>query len=243
MDPDLRVLSVVCPAEDYGSFFSFLEEYRYELRVYHCLEHATQQDQYFTAPVTVIDIDKESTDCFNSINTIHEKYPEIRVILTGDFRNSSFPENIPRIFHFLRKPFSSDKLSAVLDNAFAVPFGVERRREPRVALNLPVDLCYRSSFLKARTGNISLHGMQALLYSQDDIGDLVEKHEQGDSPVTACRLFLCEDENENRTDAEDHLNIPMKMRYIKEGEPAVLGFEFRDLDLDLRSKLVNVVIW
>lgn len=234
-----KLLSVVCAKREFETCFAFLQQNGYTLQAYACLSEAVEHSTFFEAPVTLIDMDSEGAGCFDRINAIHGTHPEIRVVLTGDFRSTVFPEDIPRVFHFVRKPFPPDKLSGILDRAFTIPFGIERRREPRIPIELPVDLYYRADVYRTHTNNISLHGMQAVWPAMENISELAEKHRGGNSPIAACRLFLSGDEESE----DEHINIPVTLRYIKDNEPTLMGFEFRGLDLDLRTKLQDVVIW
>jgi hypothetical protein len=187
----------------------------------------------------VIDIDHEGPECFEHISRINRDYRLLRLILVGDFKNTVFPEDIPRIFYFVRKPFEQAKLLEVVHSAFTKAYDEEKRREPRVSVELPVELIFKSRFFRTRTTNLSLHGMQAVWDDNGSLDEISGTYTDGESPFSACRLFLADDDDFG----DSHINISLDLRYIRSNDPTLMGFEFRDLDLDLRTRLQEVVIW
>jgi hypothetical protein len=235
-----KTISIVCDAADFTTLYGHLASVDNAITNYATIRAAVESDSFHTGPVAIIDVDREGSACFELINKINTQSPNMRFILAGDFTRTVFPDRIPRVFHFMRKPFAKEKLAGVLNDALTRRFESEKRREPRIPIELPVDLYYNMQFWRTTTRNISLHGMQAVWKDMPTLEAINADHRTGRTPITACRLYL------NPTvdvAGDDHLNISVDIRYVERNEPSVLGFEFKELDLDLRTRLQRVVIW
>jgi len=220
-----------------GSAFACLSNLGYSLVDFSQSAHAIEKIESIQQAIVIIDIDRDP-DCYKLAHAINTFCPDTRVILVGDFRNSVFPENIPRIFNFIGKPLTEEKLIGFITKAQEKETAQEKRREPRVDISLPVELYYDMQFWRTRTRNLSLHGMQTEWEAVERIDDIQSRHSSGVAPISACRLYLDEDCSEG-----EHINISVDIRYISTNDPSLLGFEFRELDLDLRSRLQDVVVF
>ncbi|MFH1708868.1 MAG: PilZ domain-containing protein [Planctomycetota bacterium] len=234
-------IPIICDAGVFQPTYGFLSAREHELVNFATIRDAFESDAFPAMPVAIIDMDREGSACFELINRINAATPGIRFILVGDFTRTVFPENIPQVFHFVRKPFAHEKLAGVLQDALSRRHGPEKRREPRVPLELPVDLYYNEQFWRTTTRNISLHGMQAVWKDDPTLETINSDHRDGRAPITACWLYL--QPAVDVAGVHDHLNISLSIRYVEKNEPSVMGFQFKDLDLDLRTRLQQVVIW
>lgn len=241
--PDaVKQVHVVCSRTEFDSVYSFLNQSGITCVHFETIKEVAESDAVKPAPVVVIDLDLNDDESFGLLRALRDRYPGICYILTWDTDKAVYPENIPGIFFCIKKPFTGDKLVGILEKAFSRKIGEERRREPRIPVELPVELFCRTKFWIARTTNLSLHGMQ-VAWDNVNIDEILETYTEGGEKITACRLFLGE---EISFDAE-HINISVNRRYTvnedKGDLPTLMGFEFRDLDVDLRTKLQKVVIW
>ena len=221
------------------SAYSFLSS-AYTLQNFTSIDNALSSDDFFKSRIVLLDIN-DPVQYGRVIDAINEKNPQARIIMAWGAESMMLPAEIPRIFYFIRKPFSNDRLSEVIEKALFCRMSHERRREPRIEVDLPVELVYRTRLWETKTRNISLHGMQVVWPEQDLIEDIVREHGRGSTPVSACRLYL----SKKDILGEDHINIPVSLRYTEDtGQgkgPVLMGFEFNEMDLELRMRLYKAV--
>jgi len=235
-------VSIICRREEFNTIYFYLKEKEIDCSHFETIEQCSTSEGLSQCSAMIIDLGLYSDKDISQLHSLSEQHPEIPLILTWDTEKAVYPENIPKIFFCMKKPFSREKLSSVLEKVFSREFHKERRREPRIPVELPVELYCRTKFWIARTTNISLHGMQ-VAWDSGNIEEILETYGTDSGKMTACRLFL-----EKSIDfSAEHLNISVTRRYTinqdVEDSPTLMGFEFRDLDADLRTRLQKVVIW
>lgn len=233
---------IICCREEFDTMYSFLKEKDIDCSHFETIEQCSSSERLSGCPAVIIDIELYSGKDISQLHSLSEEHPEIPIILTWDTDKAVYPENIPKIFYCMKKPFTREKLCGVLEKTFSRGFRTERRREPRVPVELPVEMYCRTKFCIARTTNISLHGMQ-VAWDNGAIEEILGSYGNAPGTITACRLFL----EESIDFSAEHLNISVIRRYTTnrdtEDTPTLMGFEFRDLDADLRTELQKVVIW
>ena len=128
-------------------------------------------------------------------------------------------------------------MQQVIGRAFTEEYINEKRREPRIPVELPVELYFNMQFWRTKTRNLSLHGMQAVWPERKLIGDILCRMAREKHMFPVCRLYL---EGKNQS---PH-NIPLDLRYITEHDDngnLLLGFKFQDLNLTQKTRLYEAL--
>ena len=233
----MAVIAVICPEFVFQSAYTGPAAEGFEIRHFASLKSFLQSPEASEIPVAVLEDTVEEGGYFGAIDAINAGFPNTRIILVWHLKSDFIPEQIPRVFFFIRKPFKPAQLRIVLKQALDADHAFEKRREPRIPVGFPVDLICRNRMHPTRAYNLSLHGIQIEGPDEESVKELEERFRSGEELNLGCRLHI------GREHA-DELNLFISLRYIsRSGEgPARMGFEFTDPDLSLRMDLYKEVV-
>ena len=230
-----RRIAVLTDEKKFESLYSFLVQKNYELIRFDSIAEVLESPDFYRAGILIIDTD-ERDECYQKLSVVNQKHSRVGIILVWDFRHIIHSENIPQIFYFIKKPFPKHHLAGIVERYFTGDYSKEKRKEPRIPIELPVALFYKTGFKYTRTKNLSLHGMQTFWLDKQSIHEITEAFKKNKFPISACRLYLSQESGE-------YINIPVVLQYVakEKNKPTLMGFKFRSLDLDLRTELFKII--
>lgn len=241
MTEDVELVSIISPDMLVDSIHSLLTARGYAVLNYGSIENAEKSPIFFTSHVVVVDIGRNLAPHASFINKLAEQAPKTRLILVGDCVQLVYASEIPNVFHCLIRPFAPEKLAHVVEQALITEFPFEKRRELRLPAGMIVEMFHKANAYRTFTQNLSFHGMQVVWQDMASAAAIHAEFSQGHQPIAGCRIRL----QAPSTEAAEHLNLPLRLRYINQSRKTdglvVMGFEFGDLDLDLRSKICSIV--